>query len=119
MAKIRQFWMVVPLDIKEDQNHPHTVAQNVEQDFAEPARRGTLRPVPVGYGFKIASAETKRFNMAFTTKQLADDHAKAQAEQNPKVLFGVFGCEGTYETTTPTVIQKTFNEDGELTPTQA
>ena len=114
--------MVVPLDIKED---PHGVKMFApQQDMAmelEPARPRGQRELAAaattaGYGFKILGSELKRINMAFTNRQLADDYAKEQAEKNPKTLFGVFACDGTFETTTPTVIRKAFNEDGELTP---
>jgi hypothetical protein len=118
MAKIRQFWLVVPLDVKDDGSRVGggTAAQG---DFAEAVqpRRNNVPAAPAeGYGFGIQSADLKRMRNAFTTKAAADAYAKNQAELQPKTLFGVFGCLGTYETTTPTVIQKTFNEDGELTP---
>jgi hypothetical protein len=122
MAKIRQFWLVVPLDIKEDGTKIGATVGGL-QDFAQEVdglgrRRPAAQPaLPAeGYGFGIGSSDLKRMKQAFTTKAAADAFAKNQAELQPKTLFGVFGCLGTYETTTPTVIQKQFNEDGELTP---
>lgn len=121
MAKIRQFWMVVPLDIKEDPHGGKMYAtmpdMAMDAEPARPARLTRAEPqVTAGYGFKILGSELKRINMAFTNRQLADDYAKEQAEKSPKTLFGVFACDGTFETTTPTIIRKAFNEDGELTP---
>lgn len=120
MAKIRQFWLVAPLDIKEDGPVGRIQGNDLgfAQDAARPRRAAPeeIQVAPPGYGFKIASADIKRMQMGFTTEQAAKDYAKNEAEKNPKVLFGVFGCNTTYETTTPTIIQKSFNQDGELTP---
>src|ERR1700744_5003820 len=108
MSKIRQFWMVVPLDIKEDPSQGRIGGgQDMAMDVApeQPRRaRDALQPQPAAaYGFKIHSTDLKRLQMAFTSKQLADDYAKGEAEKHPKVLYGVFECAGTFETTTPTV----------------
>lgn len=131
MAKIRQFWLVAPLDVKEEPGsriYPGN-AENVNEDVAReadaPIRRGGAGIIgaPVAtkadFGFRIPGLDLKRMNYAFTSEATANSYAKDQAEKNPKVLFGVFPCGGTFETTTPTVIQKSFNEDGELTPVKA
>jgi hypothetical protein len=121
MAKIRRFWLVAPLDIKEDTTQGRVGNNIAFPEEVRPARiaRGEAQleaqAVNTGYGFKIQSADIKRMNTAFTSEDAAQTYAREQAEKNPKVLFGVFGCSGTYETTTPTIIKKSFNEDGELT----
>lgn len=130
-TKIRQFWMVVPLDVKQDDNGGRLGGGEgrgeLAAGFAEPARPAQRNRPPEliapaepakGYGWKIQSGEMKRLQWAFTTEEAACEYAKDQAEKSPKVLFGVFPCTKTYETTTPTVIQKSFNQDGELTPVE-
>lgn len=126
-SKIRRFWLVAPLDIKEDSNQARIQGGGGLQDFAIEANprhragRGLEVEAPAvnaGYGFKIQSADIKRMNTAFTSEEAANLYAKDQAEKNPKVLYGVFNCAGTYETTTPTIIKKSFNDDGELTPSK-
>jgi hypothetical protein len=67
-----------------------------------------------GYGFYIHRDDLKDMNAVFTTELAAENYAKEQAEKNPKTLYGVFGCVKVFETTTPTIIEKTYNDAGEL-----
>jgi hypothetical protein len=125
--KIKQLWFVIPLDLKEDPNKPYIgtgQGQGFAQEVARPARNprrgeGDLVPEAVvspGYGFGISMKDQKQIQYAFTTKQAAESYAVELAGKTPKTMYGVFGCLGTYETTTPTVIKKGFNSDGELVP---
>lgn len=125
---IKELWFVIPLDLKPDQTKP-TIGSGRNLDFAMPqdaapqrarARREgepVVEPVAqAGYGYPITAKDQKLITHAFTSKKAAEDHAIELASKQPKTMFGVFGCLGTYETTTPTVVKKQFNPDGELVP---
>lgn len=128
MAKIRALWFVIPMDLAEDGNKARIVAGNNQQGFggfdvAQPVRprrdaapQVAPEPATIGYGFALTAKDTKGITHAFTTEQSARDYAQELASKAPKTLYGVFGCMGTYETAVAPVIQKKFNEDGELSP---
>lgn len=129
---MKPFWIVAPLNVTEaaGRSGNRVGVQNgaAGLDFAvEP--RGTARererqraqqtevPAPAvdaGFGYVPDSKWTKSITHVFTTQGAAERYATELAEKNPKTLYGVFGCGNTYETTTPTVITKYFNESGEL-----
>lgn len=67
-----------------------------------------------GRGFYLSSESKKSFQKGFTTEEMAVAEAEKQAELFPKTPFGVFACIKIFETTTPKIIEKTFNEAGEL-----
>lgn len=129
MAKITRIWFVAPNELKGDGKQwrgPDNVVQGRGEDgggFAQEVRpRDARRAQPValdapeadeGYGFGITSADAKGI-MAFTSKARATEYAKYQATMQPTKLFSVFACEQMYETTTPAVIEKKFNDAGEL-----
>jgi len=81
-----------------------------EFDGAEQASVGD----DIGYGYYLQSLDRKDMDMAFSTEQAAERYAKEQAELQPKTLFGVFSCVKVFETTTPSVIEKQYNDAGEL-----
>jgi len=91
-----------------------------------PARRGAVDALldavqeqdvaPVadqGYGFELGR-EDRNNNMVFTSEEAAERWAREQAALNPKVQFGIFSCGKVFETTAPVVIEKKFNDAGEL-----
>jgi hypothetical protein len=90
-----------------------------DRDLPAPQELAVAEPAPAeeqGYGYTILRDDAKDMNMAFTTAAAAEAYAKHQAELNPKTLFGVFSCDKVFETTTPTIIEKSYNDAGELTP---
>lgn len=138
---IQRLWFVLPLDMHEDDNRPRiNPQQEIQQDIeAPPLRQGRRElgrpgaieafmvnqiagaPQPIGnqqrnngYGFHLTSASRKELDIVFTSAEMAEAHAKERAEREPKRPFGVFSCQAIYETTTPTVIEKEFNNAGEL-----
>lgn len=127
MAKVNRIWFVIPNELKGDGRQwrgPENVVQarDGQQDFAEAVARPRNRNAPPvadvpeadeGFGFGITSADAKGI-MAFTSKTRATEYAKYQATMQPTKLFSVFACEQMYETTTPAVIEKKFNDAGEL-----
>lgn len=131
MAKVKQVWFVIPSEFKSDGKEWHGAEQagnNRDQmGFAEVAPRRDARgnrvaprneeeaqvAVDDGFGFGIATADAKGI-MAFTTKGKAQEFAKHQASMNPTKLYGVFECSELYETTMPSVVEKQFNDAGEL-----
>ena len=135
--KVSRLWFVIPNDIKGDGrlwNGPDVVTRGawgtIQAELA-PAPARAQRPVrdrargndliveeaPVeeeqGVGLYLGPKETKEI-MAFTTKAKATEYAKYQATMNPQKLYGIFACEQVFETTTPTVLEKKFNDAGEL-----
>lgn len=68
----------------------------------------------IGYGYYLQRADCKDMDMAFSTEEAAIRYAREQAELYPKTLFGVFSCGKVFETTTPTIIEKQYNDAGEL-----
>jgi CubicO group peptidase (beta-lactamase class C family) len=83
------------------------VAEILEDDNEQAA-------VDPGFGFTILREDRKDMDLVFTSNAAAEAYAKEQAEKNPKTLFGVFSCTKVFETTTPTIIEKTYNDAGEL-----
>lgn len=67
-----------------------------------------------GYGFHIHREDKKDMEVVFTTEDAAETYAKEQAALHPKQLYGVFSCEKVFETTAPSVIEKKYNNAGEL-----
>jgi len=121
MANNRQLWFVFPLDLKGDSNSPLFAQANGE--FAQEVRvdgRGRLVPPrdlePIEYGFKIASNHREDMMKAFTSYKSAQLYVKETAEKHPKTMYGIYSCIGVYETTVPTIIEKKFNDAGELVP---
>lgn len=90
------------------------VAQpQAEQEFRQPEQPQIGDPES-GYGYYLQSADAKELNKVFTTEGAANKFAQQCAEEKPTTPFGVFGCLRVYETTIPSLIEKTFTEDGEL-----
>jgi hypothetical protein len=124
-TKISRLWFVIPNDIKgTGQTWQGAGQPNVRlDDFRiEPARPRAARGAPVeepeapadsGVGLYLSPKESKEI-VAFTTKTKATEYAKYQATMNPQKLFGVFSCDQVFETTTPNVLEKKFNDAGEL-----
>jgi len=124
---VKRYWYVFSLDVLTDPNAPIFAQVNdevpVQPVAANPLRRNRnfdFEPVvlqPAGdYGFKIAAATYRNMNQAFTSRKAAQLWAKEQAEKNPKVMYGIYECVQVFETTTPTIIEKKFNDAGELIP---
>lgn len=125
MAKNTRFWYVFNLEVQSDPNaviFAQVQGEPVAQ--AAPARnnRGLrldvngVDGVAGGYGFKIHGTTHRNMNLAFTSKQAARTYAKEQAEKNPKTMYGIYECCEVFETTTPTIIEKKFNDANELIP---
>jgi hypothetical protein len=128
-SKVTRLWFVIPNDVKGDGRN-WTPPNNGnhwgnEPEEAAPARgnqpralRGIQNEIgpeapPQGHGFYLTTKESKEI-LAFTTKERAAEYAKTQASLNPSKLYGIFGCEQVFETTEPTIIEKKFNDAGEL-----
>ena len=85
------------------------VVDDPEQPAPQPPNDGDG-----GYGYTILRTSRADMNVAFTTPEAAERYANEQAQLNPKTLFGVFTCIKVFETTTPSVIEKVYNDAGEL-----
>jgi hypothetical protein len=137
-------WMVIRLGRPEDTTKPHlmmTGEPQVVEDFAvqdaprartrneQPRAEGELRGFAAGlqqpaqpqrrragYGYHVKQADRddKSGQIVHTSEEAAQAYAKELAARFPKVLFGVFSCVRVYETTEPQVIEKSFNDGGEL-----
>lgn len=70
------------------------------------------------YGFEI-HREDRNPNIAFNGLEAAQRYAVDQAQLNPKTLFGVFECIQVFETTKPSVLEKKYNDAGELVVREA
>jgi hypothetical protein len=119
----RPLWFVSPVIVDEDQNKPQIFPERGQAEIGEddvapqPARARNAQPpqpqpATVGYGFTMG--RTQKVEIAFTTKNAAIEYAKQQASKTPTIAYGVYGCVDVFETTAPTVIEKQFNEGGEL-----
>lgn len=84
-----------------------------QPDFAQPAPNAVFEGVD-GYGQELLRSELKDPVVKFTTQEAAEACAKDLAERTPKVLYGVLGVISLFETSKPTLIEKKFNERGEL-----
>lgn len=121
---MKQYWIVAPMDCPESAGKVslRTNASTLGDGLAQPRgegrnQRGEAVPAPAqpqGFGYVPDASWAKKITHVFTTKAAAEAAAQDVAGKYPKTLFGVFGVTTTFETTTPTVIQKQFNEDGEL-----
>jgi len=129
---LRRVWFVLPLDLAMDHNKgefgPELELEVQEAPMPRNNRgRGlgignALEPEPValapqppeGRGFYLDANSKKQFDKAYTTQEFAEAQARLRAEKEPKRPFGVFSCVSVFETTVPTVIEKEFNENGEL-----
>jgi len=133
----KRLWFVLPLDIQQD---PLVAAFGPEVDGpiepeAQPARnraprivdnelavlaRGAVRPAapaaPMrrGYGFQVSSVSKKEFSKAYTSEEFAIEQARERASKEPKRPFGVFSCVRVFETMEAPIIDKEFNDAGEL-----
>ena len=67
-----------------------------------------------GYGQEISRGELRDPVIRFTTDEAAQAYAKEQAAKNPRVLFGVLTVTSVFETGEAPVIEKKFNQAGEL-----
>jgi len=67
-----------------------------------------------GFGQELIRSELRDPVIVFSTQEIAEVHAKELATKNPKVLYGVLGVLSVYETGEAPVIEKTFNNAGEL-----
>lgn len=125
-SKTNRLWFVIPTVIKGNGqvwSEPGVSRGDWIEREIEPARpRGARNALPIeepeiptdnGVGLYLAPKESKEI-MAFTTRPKAVEYAKYQATMNPSKLFGVFSCDQVFETTTPTVLEKKFNDAGEL-----
>ncbi len=101
----RKLWFVVPVELDMD------------------AGKGEIYPDGGGIGglaaegpagYFLANTAKKSFDRVFYSQHAAEDYARSQAETSPKTQFGVFECGNIFETTTPTIIIKEFNDAGEL-----
>lgn len=122
MSGVR-LWFVIPNDIKGDgRMWSGTTPPNA---IPAPIRRPARGEGPAnlnfddninevgGYGMYLTTKESKEI-LAFSTKEKAQEYAKYQAGLNPQKLYGIFTCEQVYETTTPEILEKRFNDVGEL-----
>lgn len=126
-TKVRQMWFVIPSDIRgngQQWQGPENISRDrwAEPPRAEPPARARGRnavaeedsaPTDTGVGIFLSPKESKEI-VAFTTKSKAAEFAKHQATMNPQKLFGIYTCEQVYETTVPAVLEKKFNDAGEL-----
>lgn len=72
-------------------------------------------PAPInGYGNEILRSELRDPVINFTTVECAAEYAQEMAEKNPKTLYAVMGILKVYESAKSPVIEKRFNENGEL-----
>ena len=67
-----------------------------------------------GYGQEISRGELRDPVIRFTTDEAAQAYAKEQAVKNPRMLFGVLTVTSVFETGEAPVIEKKFNQAGEL-----
>lgn len=128
MAKTnaRPLWFVSQIDLVEDSSKPRIIPERgivQPEDGPQPAVGRNQRParlgdIPVavgggdGYGFQMMRNNV--ITLAFTSREAARLHAKDLAGKTPKIAYGVFACVDVYETTAPEVIEKKFNDAGEL-----
>lgn len=117
---IKQLFFVSPLAVDKDPNKVLTVEPFEDEDAPqEMVRQDDLqvRPAQVrkqnsSGGFYIKS--NHHIKLAFLDASSAKKYAASEAEKTPTIAYGVFACIGVYETVTPQVIEKKFNEKGEL-----
>ena len=67
-----------------------------------------------GFGEELSRAAMRDPVIRFSTQEAAEVYAKQLAEKNPKVLYGVFGVLSLFETSKAPIIEKKFNDAGEL-----
>lgn len=119
----RPLWFVLPIEVKIDPAKGEIFGEpeqdipiEIDPNNLVPQRRGLAQPRPrnAAIGCFIGSSDKREFDRAFYSEEAAQTYAREQATLRPKTPFGVFSCIGIYETTTPSVIEKEFNTDGEL-----
>lgn len=116
---IKQLFFVSPLQVDKDPNKILTVDRFDDEDAPqEMPRQDDFRGIPAQLkinssgGFYIKS--NHHIKLAFLDAASAKKYAASEAEKTPTIAYGVFACIGVYETVAPTVIEKRFNEKGEL-----
>lgn len=102
------------------------VVEDLVGGFAAPARNRrneipqqaapTVPQRQQGFGYYVKPADNtdKSGSIAHTTLEAAEKYAGELAGKTPGVMYGVFTCVKVFETTTPTIITKKFNDSGEL-----
>jgi len=83
------------------------------EDGPQPAPEPAFEGIE-GYGQEISRGELRDPVIRFTTDEAAQAYAKEQAAKNPRVLFGVLTVTSVFETGEAPVIEKKFNQAGEL-----
>lgn len=73
-----------------------------------------IRAIEQIMGREISRNELRDPVIVFDTEEAAEQYANEQAAKIPKTLFAVMGVLKVFETTQPTVIEKRFNDKGEL-----
>lgn len=110
----------VPRAVRRDQRARDAWPLDNNQVGVGPA--AAAEPVPAAgdpsYGFEI-HREDRNPNIAFNGLEAAQRYAVDQAQLNPKTLFGVFECIQVFETTKPSVLEKKYNDAGELVVREA
>jgi hypothetical protein len=123
---IKQIWFVSPIVVEMDSNKPLTYpggqpVNDEEIQEAQPVRRNEFRPADLnqrigdtGKDFGFNMIRNNIITLAWNSKTAAESYAKEMAGKNPKTAYGVFSCVDVFETTAPEVIEKQFNDQGEL-----
>jgi hypothetical protein len=90
------------------------VLNNWIQQAGNAARQPKQKKAGYGYFVRPGDRDDKSGQVAHTSKDAAVGYAQELAAKNPKVMYGVFECIRVFETTTPTIISKSFNDGDEL-----
>lgn len=124
---LKQVWFVSVIGVEMDPNKPTFYPELpgvVQQDDAPQPARPRDRGLGLGDAAEPRIANSQDFGftlvrnnvitLGWNTKTAALTYAKEQASRNPKTAYGVFSCSDVFETTVPEIIEKQFNEAGEL-----
>lgn len=123
---LKQVWFVSVIGVEMDPNKPTFYPELpgvVQQDDApQPAQPRAARGLGLDAEPRINNSQDFGFTLVrnnvitlgWNTKTAALTYAKEQASKNPKTAYGVFSCSDVFETTVPEIIEKQFNEAGEL-----
>lgn len=86
---------------------------NLDQGFDFEEQNPIFQNVE-GFGQELLRTELRDPVIKFSSKDIAEAWAKEEVTKHPKTMYAVLQVASVFETTQPKIIEKGFNERGEL-----
>lgn len=108
MSTVQQFWFVFPLILNETEARPDRRLRLDEWNASQEEGSSSM--------IRISNLHREDMMRAFTSLSAAQEWARKVAESHPRTMYGVYECREIFETLTPPLVMKSFNNAGELVP---